>query len=156
MRLCRRHVHCGYTSCRGTTAFLMLSKFTATHEQVTRSVPSRQPNDTQNSYINTRANTDLMSRHSQLRKEMNLNKRMKSGGWVSSITLSLIRYAFSECSAILCYVIDVNSVCGGGGELCMRYSVSHRYDVHRSTLTNFLTESHHSDWMSLASHHRLS
>ena len=59
---------------------IFFPKYTATHEQVTRSAPSREPNDTQNPYINTRKNKNSMSRHSQLRKEINIKKRMKNGG----------------------------------------------------------------------------
>ena len=42
------------------------SKYTATHEQVTRSAPLPRT-------VNTRENTNSMSRHSQLRKGSNLN-----------------------------------------------------------------------------------
>ena len=46
------------------------SKYTATHYQVTRSAPSREPNDAKKRpYVNTRQNKLSMSRHSQLRKE---------------------------------------------------------------------------------------
>ena len=52
--------------------FIFFSKYTATHYQVTRSAPSREPNDAKKRpYVNTRQNKLSMSRHSQLRKEKN-------------------------------------------------------------------------------------
>ena len=37
---------------------IFLNKYTATHEQVTRSAPDREPDDTWNPYINTSGNFD--------------------------------------------------------------------------------------------------
>ena len=48
----------------------LFSKYTASHYQVTRSAPSREPNDAKKKpYVNTRQNKLSMSRHSQQRKE---------------------------------------------------------------------------------------
>ena len=38
--------------------------YTATHEQVTRSAPSLEPNDTKIPYVNTKKINAAMSRHS--------------------------------------------------------------------------------------------
>ena len=52
-----------------TQPTFFFSKYTATHYQVTRSAPSREPNDAKKRpYVNTRQNKLSMSRHSQLRK----------------------------------------------------------------------------------------
>ena len=65
---------------------------TATHEQVTRSAPSRDPNDATTPDVNTRENKISMSRHSQLRKEIKLRKanEVETGegvSWVSHVML---------------------------------------------------------------------
>ena len=52
--------------------------YTATHEQVT-SAPSRKPSDSQNHTLTPEQNKIAMSRHSLLRKEINLGKQMKYG-----------------------------------------------------------------------------
>ena len=67
------------------------SKYTATHYQVTRSAPSREPNDTKKRpYVNTRQNKLSMSRHSQLRKEKNPNAISPNATFRSEpITMSL-------------------------------------------------------------------
>ena len=56
-----------------------LTKYTVTHEQVIRSAPTREPDDIQNSSVDTRENKLSMSQHSQLRNEANL-KNLEDGG----------------------------------------------------------------------------
>ena len=63
------------------------TKYSATHEQVTRSAPSRERNDAKNPYVSTKKTKDLVSRHSQLRKEINFKEANGKGGDVSSVKL---------------------------------------------------------------------
>ena len=60
--------------------FFFFTKYSATHEQVTRSAPSREPNDAKKPYVNTKKTKVAMSRHSQLRKEINIKSKRRGGG----------------------------------------------------------------------------
>ena len=55
--------------CPGCGTFF--SKYSATHDQVTRSAPSRNPNDHRYLTLTPEKLKNAMSRHSQLRKEIN-------------------------------------------------------------------------------------
>ena len=50
------------------------NKYTATHEQVTRSAPVLEPDDTQNPNVNTRENTLSNASALQAKKESKLKK----------------------------------------------------------------------------------
>ena len=58
------HTHLyGYNRAQITiTTCIFFSKYTATHVQVTMSARSREPNDTQNPYINTRKKIKVQCR----------------------------------------------------------------------------------------------
>ena len=62
-------------------------KYTATHEQVTRSAPTCEPNDHRDLTLTPDKNKKSMSQHSQLRKDINIKKQLKKAGEAGLVPL---------------------------------------------------------------------
>ena len=60
--------------------FFFFTKYTVTHEQVTRSAPTREPDDTQNPYVNTRENKLSNVAALPAKKGSKLKKANEDGG----------------------------------------------------------------------------
>ena len=66
-------------------------KYTATHEQVTRSAPSLEPSDTKRPYVNTKKNKSFNVAALPAKKGNKLKKANEKGGGVKLVWLDYYR-----------------------------------------------------------------